>query len=250
MPEAAAPLAYAMGFVLATVFCTWQGLPSACWPHGQRGASRCGPPVRPSHSAGLVPDRGAMKRPIFALAVAGFPVPAAAHDAFGDLGPFYAAMLHPVVDPVQGLLLVAVALLLARQPLAIVRPAYAALAGSGCVILLVSSLVTFPSPAPQVLLLAAVLAAVTVLVLPRPAPTAAILFAAALGGLAALSFDPVTGSRTVLLTTLGGAVSVALLPLLVWGAGEWADRRVSPYATSVLASWVAAIALMTAVVPT
>ncbi len=190
-----------------------------------------------------------MRRAVFALLLAACPVPAAAHDAFGDLGPFYASLLHPLVDPVQGLLLVAVALLLARQPLGVVRPAYAALAGGGFAVLLVAAFADLPSPRPVVLLVVAVLVALAVLVRPQPGPVMASVFAALLAGLAALSFDPVLGARTAMLATLGGAMSIAVLTLFVWGAGDWADRRLSPYATSVAASWVAAIALLAAVVP-
>lgn len=190
-----------------------------------------------------------MKRRIATLWLMTCPVPAAAHDAFGDLGPFYESLLHPLVDPVQGLLLVAVALLLARQPLGTVRPAYAALAGGGLAVLLATSFAVVPTPGPLVVLVVTMFAALAVLAGLRPGAVLASVLAALLGGLAALSFDPVLDGRTALLTILGGATSISLLTLFAWGAGEWADRRLSPYATSVAASWVAAIALMTAVVP-
>lgn len=189
-----------------------------------------------------------MRGRLLTLLLAALPRPAAAHDAFGDLGPFYAALLHPLADPVQGLFLAAVALLLARQPLGIVRPAYAALAGGGLLVLLVGSVVTLASPGTLTLLVATILAALAVLVRPRPGAITASVLAILLGGLAAFSFDPVSGGRTAMLTIFGGAASIALFTLFFWGAGDWADRRLSPFATSVAASWVAAIALMTAVV--
>ena len=39
------------------------------------------------------------------------------------------------------------------------------------------------------------------------------------------------------------------MTLFLWGAAEWADRRLSPLASRVAAAWVAAIALMAAVLP-
>lgn len=41
-----------------------------------------------------------------AIACSAFPWPVAAHDAFGDLGPFYAHLLHPLAAPLQGLLII------------------------------------------------------------------------------------------------------------------------------------------------
>jgi hydrogenase/urease accessory protein HupE len=42
------------------------------------------------------------------------PSPALAHDAFGDLGPFYASFLHPLADPLQAVLLIGTARLSCR----------------------------------------------------------------------------------------------------------------------------------------
>ena len=46
------------------------------------------------------------------------PAPALAHDAFGDLGPFYASLLHPLADPLQAALVIGTAAFLAgpRDP--------------------------------------------------------------------------------------------------------------------------------------
>jgi urease accessory protein len=183
------------------------------------------------------------------LPLVALPGPAAAHDAFGDLGPFYQAFLHPLADPAQGLLLAATALLLARQPLAIVRPAYAALAAGGLSALVIGTSITLPAPGLRTMTVVALLLALAALLNPRPGAVTASVLAAALGSLAAISFDPVSGTRTALLTVLGGAVGIALVTLFIWGVADWADRRVSPFATSVAAAWVGAIALMAAVLP-
>ena len=84
--------------------------------------------------------------PALAIGALLAPGPAAAHDAFGDLGPFYVNLLHPLADPAQGLLIAAVAVLLARQPLATVRPAYAALALAGAAAVLLAAFVTLDPP--------------------------------------------------------------------------------------------------------
>ncbi len=190
-----------------------------------------------------------MRRRLIAVTLAAIPVPAAAHDAFGDLGPFYAALLHPLADPVQGLMLAAVALFLARQPIDTVRPAYATAVAAGLGVLVLGQVIALPSAGQVALLTATLIAALAVLFKPVPDAVAACLLAGLLGGLGALSFDQVTGGRVAVLTVLGGAASIALVTLFVWGAADWANRRLSPYATLVAASWVAAVALMVAVVP-
>jgi hypothetical protein len=190
-----------------------------------------------------------VKAPHLGLLLIGLPVPAAAHDAFGDLGPFYQALLHPLADPAQGLLLVAAALVLARQPVAIVRAAYASLAAGGLVALIFAALVPVPAPGQRLLTVIALILAITALLNPRAGTRTASMLAAALGMLAAFSFDPVSGTRTVLLVTLGGAAGIAIVTLFLWGAADWADRRLSPLATSVAAAWVGAIAVMAAVLP-
>jgi hypothetical protein len=178
--------------------------------------------------------------------------PVAAHDAFGDLGPFYQAALHPLADPAQGLLLVATALLLARQPRASVRPAYAALVIAAGVTLAAASFLHLPAPGLRTMAVAALALALATLLAPRPGPTGATLAAALFGAALALPLAPETGTavpRAALLGLIGGALGIAIVTLWLWGAAEWADRRISPLATSVAAAWVGAIALMTAALP-
>jgi len=183
------------------------------------------------------------------LALLAVPAPAVAHDAFGDLGPFYQGLLHPLADPAQGLLLVAAAVLLARQPLAAVRPAYAALAAAGLMTLAVGTLISLPAPGLRTQALVALAVALAALVPFRPGPVAIAAVAAVLGGFAALPLDAGNGVRAVVLGLLGGASGIALATLLFWGAANWADRRISPFASAVAASWVGAIGLMVAVLP-
>ncbi len=44
------------------------------------------------------------------------PGPALAHEAFGDLGPFYQGLLHPLADPLQVAMIIGTAAFLARRP--------------------------------------------------------------------------------------------------------------------------------------
>jgi hypothetical protein len=177
------------------------------------------------------------------------PTRAPAHEAFGDLGPFYQAALHPLADPAQGLLLAGAAVLLARQPITTVRRAYAALVLAGVATLAVGVFVALPVPGLRAMALTSLALAAATLVRPRQTPAIAVVLAAGIGLLAALSLDHGIGARAALLGLLGGGVGIALATLYVWGAAEWADRRISPLATSIAAAWVAAIALMAAALP-
>lgn len=190
-----------------------------------------------------------MRRIFLPFALAGAPAPAFAHDAFGDLGPFYAALLHPLADPAQGLLLVAAAVCLARQPIGIVRPAYAALAAGGLAALVVGLIVALPVPGLRVMTVLALVLALAALLPPRAGTGVAVALAGVVGVLAALPLDAGADGRLAMLTTLGGAGGIALAALLVWGLADLADRRLSPLASVVAAAWVAAIALMAAVLP-
>jgi urease accessory protein len=183
------------------------------------------------------------------LALFASAAPAAAHDAFGDLGPFYQAALHPLADPAQGLFLVAAALLLARQPLGTVRLVYPALIAAGFATIALGAILTLPDPGLRAMALAALALAAAAILNLRPSPAAAIVAAVTFGALAALPLDSGSDGRAAFLGLVGGAVGIAIATLWVWGAGEWADRRISPMATTVAAAWVAAIALMAAVLP-
>ena len=79
-------------------------------------------------------------------------------------------------------------------------------------------------------------------------PTAGLAAAAAIAAGFAIDLPP--SARPGLLAALGGAAGIALLALFVWGAVDLATRRVGPVAGAVAGSWIAAIGLMTAVLPT
>jgi hypothetical protein len=170
------------------------------------------------------------------------PGASSAHDAFGDLGPFYAALLHPLADPAQGLILVAAGVLLARQPLATVRPAYAALACAGGAAVLLGA-----AAAPPGLALSAV--AATALGLAALSGVAfgrwpVVALAAAAAVCAGLAIDLPPGFRAAALSALGGTLGIALAGLLVWGLVDALQRRLGRVAGAVAGSWIAATGLI------
>jgi urease accessory protein len=177
------------------------------------------------------------------------PGSAAAHAAFGDLGPFYQGLLHPFADPAQGLLLAACAAALARQPLDTVRPAYAALVIAGFVTLIAGLILPLPVPGLRAIALLALVVAIAALSPVRPPPLIVAAIALPAGFAAALPLDLGTGSRTLMLGLAGGAAGIALVTLFLWGAADWASRRISPVAGLVIPAWIAAICLMTAALP-
>lgn len=190
-----------------------------------------------------------MRRSAGALLLAGWPTSAAAHDAFGDPGPFFRALVHPLADPAQAIVLVAAALLLARQPIATVRPAFAALL-VGVVAVLAAGVVT-DLPVPPARILAAIALAVAGVALAgRRVPGPAVVgLALSVGTAAALPLDNEPDGASALAALAGGAAGIALATLFVWGGADWADRRVSPLASAVAAAWLAAIALMAIALP-
>ena len=174
------------------------------------------------------------------------PGAAAAHDAFGDMGPFYANLLHPAADPAQGVVLAGAAVFLARQPVETVRCAYAALAGGGAAAALAAMTGLVPPLSPLAAAILACLLGAGAILPPRLPVLAAVLIAAAAGAAAGLALTTGPGLRDATLGFLGGALGVALAPLLLWGLMDIAVRRIGPVAAAVIGAWVAAVGIMTA----
>ncbi len=177
---------------------------------------------------------------------AGSPDVALAHDAFGDLGPFYGALLHPLADPAQGLILAGIAVVLARQPLATVRLAWLALALSGAVTVLSGAWVELAGPGPGVASLAGVVLGLLALSGRDLGRWLSIGLAALAGIVAGLAIDLPTGARAASLGAFGGAVGIGLAALLVWGLVDGLQHRFGRVAGAVAASWVAAVGTMAA----
>ena len=185
-----------------------------------------------------------MRRLSLALLLAAAPGPALAHDAFGDLGPFYASLLHPLADPMQAALLIGTAALLAGRSLATVRRALPVFVVAAALshVLLSWRLGVVP---PSLVTAAAAVAVGGAATLPDrwTRPAAALLLVAATGALVGLAPDrpPATGALQPLLGTLLG---IAALTTLAWAALDALARRVSGLAPAVAGSWVAAVGLL------
>lgn len=176
--------------------------------------------------------------------VAGSPDVALAHDAFGDLGPFYGALLHPLADPAQGLVVAGIAVVLARQQLATVRWAWLALALAATV--LSGAWVELAGPGPGVASLAGVVLGLVALSGRDLGRWLSIGLAVLAGIVAGLAIDLPTGARAASLGAFGGAVGIALAALLVWGLVDGLQHRFGRVAGAVAASWVAAVGTMAA----
>ena len=185
-----------------------------------------------------------------ALILAVLPQRAVAHDAFGDLGPFYQTFLHPLADPMQALLVVAAAVVLAVQPIASVRVAFPALAIGAGLALVARMVLPVPEPGPALVALMVIGAAAVGVLCLRPGPVATGLLAMALGSAAALPIDLAKGGAlAATLTLAGGAAGVGFATLFFWGALDLASRRISPLAPRVAGAWLAAIGMMMAALP-
>ncbi|MEM1316579.1 MAG: hypothetical protein AAGI51_18625 [Pseudomonadota bacterium] len=185
-------------------------------------------------------------RALIAGLAAVWPSGARAHDAFGDLGPFYANALHPLVDPFQGVLLLGAAILMSRQTIETVRLAYAVLATSGVAAVAAQAIIG-AGPGPPAFLAALIFAlgagAIAGPAMPRGL-VAPLMASAGLAAGSAWTVDPT--SSDVWLAVAGGALGVTALPLLAWGAFDLAVRRIGSLAAAVAGSWVAAIGIMAA----
>lgn len=175
--------------------------------------------------------------------------PARAHDAFGDLGPFYASLLHPLADPSQTVLLAGFAVLLARQPHDTVRRGYGLHAATAALTVGVLAIAALPTPPAWSMGLAAALLGLASLLGQRLPATLVLVFGVAAAVLAGLAGERPEGLRQALLATLGAGLGLATAALLLWSAFDLLRHRLGEIACAVVGSWVAAIGIMTAAVP-
>jgi hypothetical protein len=177
------------------------------------------------------------------------PWPALAHDAFGDLGPFYRGLLHPMADPAQGLLLAATAVLLARQPVDSVRKAFAVLLVCGLIAAALHLFIALPPLKTQVV--GGLVAALGLLALAGfslPVAMTALLAGGA-AAVAGLSGDQIDGLRSGLLAAAGMAIGLPVIVLMLWWFLDVLQDRLGRVAGAVAASWVTAVGVMAAALP-
>jgi urease accessory protein len=170
------------------------------------------------------------------------PSPALAHDAFGDLGPFYASFLHPLADPLQAVLLIGTAAFLAGRPIDTARvalPVFVAAAALG--LWLGWRLALMPPP---LLLAAAAVAVGLSATLPARWKVlwAALPIVAITGALAGLA--PGRPDSAALQPLFGGFLGIGIFTALAWVGLDALARRLSPIAPAVAGSWVAAFGML------
>jgi hypothetical protein len=179
-----------------------------------------------------------------AVAIACLPTPLFAHDAFGDLGPFYASLLHPLADPMQAALIVGTGAFLAGRPLAVARVALPVFIGAASMIA-ITVFAGASISAPPILATIAVLLIGASAMLPdawTPLPMVLALVSAT-GAFAALAPGAAPDGAT-LQAVLGTTVGIAGFATLSWWGGDAASRRLTPIAPQVAGSWVAAIGIL------
>jgi hypothetical protein len=183
-----------------------------------------------------------MRRRCWLPVLAIVPSPALAHDAFGDLGPFYASLLHPLADPLQAALVAGIAAFLAGRSIATARlalPVFVAGAALGLWFAWRPGVV----PVPLVPEAAAVLIGLAATLPDRWTPVwLALPLAALIGMLAGLAPGQPDGAP--LQPLLGGFLGIGIFAALGWAGLDALARRLSPVAPAVAGSWVAAMGLL------
>jgi hypothetical protein len=183
-----------------------------------------------------------MRRLSLFVLLSAAPSPALAHDAFGDLGPFYASLLHPLADPLQAALVIGTAALLARRGAETVRlalPVFMAGAMLGLGVAWRLDLV----PAPLLPPFIAVACGLAATLPARWAPPWLVLpLFAVTGGLAGLA--PGRPDGAALQSLLGGVLGIGIFATLAWAGLDALARRVTPLAPAVAGSWVAAVGIL------
>jgi hydrogenase/urease accessory protein HupE len=173
---------------------------------------------------------------------------AAAHSPFPGIRGLYTGFLHPLSQPLQVMLLIAVGLLLASRPYPARPVAATALVLAACAGLLAGALA--PGPDPAVLLTALVAGASLPVLLRRAVPGWLLAgLAGAAGGALGFACAPDPGAlQDVVITSFGSWLGLMYFAAMITGALVAAGRRwpgqVLEVGTRVLAAWLLAIAMM------
>jgi hypothetical protein len=187
-------------------------------------------------------------RPIIAaLLLLAAPWPANAHDAFGDLGPFYANLLHPLADPLQAALIIGAAALLAGKPLGVVRVALP-LFMAAAIASHTARLLDLTAADSSILAAAAAVAIGLAAALPeRRMRLWAVLVLVGMAGIAVgLAPDQPPPGRSSIQPLLGTVIGILVLTALPWIMLDSAARRFTRVVPAVAGSWVAAIGILAA----
>ena len=177
-------------------------------------------------------------------ALAALPTPTLAHDAFGDLGPFYANLLHPMADPMQAALGLGTAAFLAGRSLNTVRLALPGFVASAALSYLFLGWRFGVTAAPIMASAVAIAVGAAAMLPERWTPVAAALvLVTGTGAFVGLSPDqpmPSDLAQAILGTLLG----IAAFILIAWAMFDATARHVSRLAPAIVGSWVAAVGLL------
>lgn len=173
---------------------------------------------------------------------------AQAHDAFGDMGEFYAHLLHPLAAPLQGLLIITAMCLLAAHAGGVIRIALPAFLGGAALAAVAVAFAHVPPPIAlhlTIACLALALAALTATSLSQASVIACAVFAGLLVGASA---DPPTSESDVLRPLLGTIFGISLIGLYAWAAMDWLrlKARHAPSVTALGAAVLSGVLVWTA----
>ena len=171
--------------------------------------------------------------------------PAAAHPVFAGVTGFYGGLLHPLFVPTHTLALVALGLLIGRQPARARTVAALMLAASLIGGFLAITRAIGETPAPDILLgTAAVCGLLVALAVPLP-PIIPWIAAAVTGAALALDSPPdVVDVREAIVMMLGTGLGALLLPLAVVECTVAIKAMWLQIGIRVVGSWIAASAIL------
>jgi urease accessory protein len=177
-------------------------------------------------------------------ALCAWPSMALAHSPIPGIGTFYGHMLHPLIVPVQALVLLGAALMLGQQGQAKARAGLLAL-GTGFACGLAAARLAASAPPETLLLLLAAVFGIAV-GLARQWPVWLIV-PAALGAGVALGLDSwpePMGSRDTALAVAGLCVGVGLIALVVAGTALTLHKAWQRLGIRIVGSWIAAASVL------
>lgn len=174
---------------------------------------------------------------------------AAAHTSFEGSEGLYRGLLHPIAEPLQGLLAAAFGLVLARSKSENASRALAIAAIAGITAALVKAVAWADAAVIMLGLAGATLTCGLTLAAFRRVPRALGVGLAILAGLVLGANAVSEGEVGRLATSIGSLVGGALLIIYLSGLGHWLAKRETQYRFSYLVpqiagAWIAAIAIM------
>lgn len=179
-----------------------------------------------------------------AVVMCGLPSPLLAHDAFGDLGPFYSSFLHPLADPLQAALIVGTAAFLAGRPLTTTQWGLPAFVCAATISVLAAATGTLDAVSTVMVALVTVLVGLaSVTPMTWTAKSTSIAIVAITGSILGATPES-AASDPVVQTLLGTLTGITVFAVVAWLALDAAGRRLTPLILQIAGSWIAAIGIL------